>query len=129
MHPLSSDKTPGFYLKYVVVDENDNPVVNSEPVRILTAREFYEQRFIAAHVANTYESFAAFMFNASTAVNLLDSLTSFSRSNYKAKAKFTYSTNVESAIVASLMEYGMEDLQIDLDAEVIAGIKKVIEEP
>jgi hypothetical protein len=124
-----TDKTPGFYLKYVIVDENDNPIVHSKPVRILTAREFYEQRFIAAHVANTYESFAAFMSNASTAVNLLDSLTSFSRSNYKPRARFTYSTNVESAIIASLMEYGMKDLKIDLDAEVIAGIKKVLEEP
>jgi DNA-binding SARP family transcriptional activator len=124
-----TDKTPGFYLKYVVVDENDNPIVHSKPVRILTAREFYEQRFIAAHVANTYASFADFMSNASTAVNLLDSLTSFSRSNYKARARFTYSTNVESAIIASLVEHGMKDLQVNLDAEVIAEIKKVIEEP
>lgn len=119
---------PGFYLKYVVVDENDNPIVHSAPVRILTAREFYEQRFIAAHVANTYASFAKFMNAASTAVNLLDSLTSFSRSNYKARARFTYTTNVESAIIASLMEDGMKDLQVSLDAEVIAGIKEVLEE-
>jgi len=124
-----TDKTPGFYLKYVVVDENDNPIVHSKPVRILTAREFYDQRFIPAHVANTYESFAAFMSNASTAVNLLDSLTAFSRSNYKARAKFTYTANVESAIIASLVEHGMKDLQVNLDAEVIAEIKKVIEEP
>lgn len=124
-----TDKTPGFYLKYVIVDENDNPIVHSKPVRILTAREFYDQRFIPAHVANTYESFATFMSNASTAVNLLDSLTSFSRSNYKARAKFTYTANVESAIIASLMEYGMKDLHLSLDAEVIADIKKVIEEP
>ena len=124
-----TDKTPGFYLKYVVVDENDNPIVHSKPVRILTAREFYDQRCIPAHVANTYESFAAFMSNASTAVNLLDSLTAFSRSNYKARAKFTYTANVESAIIASLVEHGMKDLQVNLDAEVIAEIKKVIEEP
>ena len=124
-----TDKTPGFYLKYVVVDENDNPIVHSKPVRILTAREFYDQRCIPAHVANTYESFAAFMSNASTAVNLLDSLTAFSRSNYKARAKFTYTANAESAIIASLVEHGMKDLQVNLDAEVIAEIKKVIEEP
>jgi len=124
-----TDKTPGFYLKYVIVDEHDIPIVHSEPVRVLTGREFYEQRYLPAHVARTYASFAAFMANASTAVNLLDSLTAFSRSNYKARARFTYTANMESAIIASLVEHGMKDLQVNLDAEVIAEIKKVIEEP
>ena len=124
-----TDKIPGFYVKYVIVDEHDTPIVHSAPVRVSTAREFYEQRCIAAHVGNTYAGFANFMSNASTAVNLLDSLTAFSRSNYKARAKFTYTANAESAIIASLVEHGMKDLQVNLDAEVIAEIKKVIEEP
>lgn len=124
-----TDKPPGFYLKYVIVDENDNPIVHSKPVRILTAREFYEQRFIAAHVANTYASFADFMSNASTAVNLLDSLTSFSRCNYVPRMRFTYTANVESDIVAALVQTAMADVATHTDAEVIAAVKKVIEEP
>ena len=122
-------KLPGFYLKYVVVDENDNPIVHSKPVRILTAREFYEQRFIAAHVANTYASFADFMSNASCGVNLMDSLTSFSRCNYVPRMRFTYTANGQSAIVAALVETAMTDINTHMDAEVIDAIKKVIEEP
>ena len=122
-------KPPGFYIKYVVVDENDNPIVHSQPVRITTAREFYEQRYIGAHVANTYAGFAGFMSNASVAVNLLDSLTSFSRCNYVPRKSFTYTANIESAIVAALVEAATADVQLHIDAEVLADIKKVIEEP
>lgn len=123
-----TDKTPGFYLIYAIVDENDNSIVHSQPVRISTAREFYEKRCIAAHVANTYASFANFMANASTAVNLLDSLTSFSRCNYVPRMRFTYTANIETAVIAALVEAATADVTMHIDAEVLADIKKGIEE-
>lgn len=73
---------PGFYLKFSVCDEHGEELVQSKPTRIVTAREFYEQRFIPANVAHTYEWFAKFAGKASEGVNLLDSLTAFSRSNF-----------------------------------------------
>lgn len=106
-----TDKTPGFYIKYVICDEHDNSIVHSKPVRVLTAREFYAQRCIPAHVANTYESFAIFMSNASTAVNLLDSLTAFSRSNYK----------------ISYIEQAELEAQMAATADFFNAVKKVIE--
>jgi hypothetical protein len=72
---------PGFYLKFSVCNEYGDEIVKSKPIRILTAREFYEQRLIGANIAQLYAYFARFAGKASEAVTLLDAMTLFSRSN------------------------------------------------
>lgn len=72
---------PGFYLKFSVCNEHGEELVQGRPTRILTAREFYEQRLIPANIAHIYVFFARFAGKASEGVNLLDALTAFSRSN------------------------------------------------
>lgn len=72
---------PGFYLKFSVCNEHGDELIKSKPIRILTASEFYEQRLIAANVAQTYAYFARFAGKASEGVTLMEALTAFSRSN------------------------------------------------
>jgi hypothetical protein len=78
---IPTSPEPGFYLKFSVCNEHGEELVQSKPIRILTASEFYEQRMIAANVAQTYIYFAKFAGKASEGVTLIDALTAFSRSN------------------------------------------------
>lgn len=123
-----TEPVPGFYLKYIVCDEHGNSIVHSNPVRILTAREFYDQRYIPSHVANTYESFAAFMSLASVGVNLIDTITTFSRCNYVAP-KLRWQVNAVGQITAELCAVLKNELHKTMDEEVLTALGHVLDKP
>lgn len=130
---IPTSPEPGFYLKFSVCNEHGEELVQSRPTRILTAREFYEHRLIPANVAYIYAFFARFAGKASEGVNLLDALTTFSRSNcpprlakpsdYALEQIAIQAIDTLEAVVASLRE--SEDLKFIEEIETaMAGVGK-----